>query len=70
MSGFIEGENRYHSTLFAERIDDYVDEDSAARELRLAGSRIIYYPKKRGEPGAPARRNLNDRNPILPLSSR
>ena len=26
MSGFIEGENRHQSTLFPERIDDYVDE--------------------------------------------
>ena len=28
MSGFIEGENRYQSTLFPERVDDYVEEHS------------------------------------------
>ena len=33
MSGFIEGENRYQSTLFPERVDDYVDEDSVVRVI-------------------------------------
>jgi len=33
MSGFIEGENRYQSTLFPERIDDYVEEDSVVRVI-------------------------------------
>ena len=40
MSGFIEGENRYQSTLFPERIDDYVDEDSAARVIDVFVDRI------------------------------
>ena len=31
MSGFIEGENRQQSTLFPERFDDYVGEDSPVR---------------------------------------
>jgi transposase len=31
MSGFIEGENRDQSTMFPERIDDYVGEDSPVR---------------------------------------
>ena len=31
MSGFIEGENRQQSTLFPERVDDYVAEDSSVR---------------------------------------
>jgi hypothetical protein len=31
MSGFIEGENHYQSTLFPERVDDYVEEDSVVR---------------------------------------
>jgi len=31
MSGFIEGENRQQSTLFPERVDDYVEEDSVVR---------------------------------------
>lgn len=33
MSGFIEGENRYQSTMFPERVDDYVEEDSVARVI-------------------------------------
>jgi transposase len=33
MSGFIEGENRYQSTLFPERVDDYVDENSVVRVI-------------------------------------
>ncbi|MCP4982424.1 MAG: hypothetical protein GY935_18245 [Gammaproteobacteria bacterium] len=33
MSGFIEGENRYQSTLFPERVDDYVEEDSTAVDI-------------------------------------
>jgi transposase len=33
MSGFIEGENRQQSTLFPERIDDYVGEDSLGRVI-------------------------------------
>jgi transposase len=44
MSGFIQGEDRNQSTLFPERLDDYVAEDSAVRvidvfidELDLSG---------------------------------
>ena len=40
MSGFIEGENRYQSTLFPERIDDYVDEDSIARVIDVFIDRL------------------------------
>ena len=40
MSGFIEGENRYHTTLFPERVDDYVDEDSAARVIDVFVDRL------------------------------
>lgn len=40
MSGFIEGENRYQSTLFPERIDDYVEEDSAARVIDVFVDRL------------------------------
>ena len=29
MSGFIKGEDRYQATLFPERLDDYIAEDSA-----------------------------------------
>jgi hypothetical protein len=28
MSGFIQGEDRFQATLFPERLDDYVAEDS------------------------------------------
>ena len=31
MSGFIEGENRQQSTLFPERVDDYIGEESPVR---------------------------------------
>jgi hypothetical protein len=31
MSGFIQGEDRSQATLFPERLDDYVAEDSAVR---------------------------------------
>jgi hypothetical protein len=34
MSGFIEGEDRNQATLFPERLDDYIAEDSAVREIR------------------------------------
>ena len=43
MSGFIEGENRYQSTLFPERIDDYVEEDSAAL-VCVGSTRRLDYP--------------------------
>lgn len=33
MSGFIEGENRHQSTLFPERLDDYVAEDNSVRVI-------------------------------------
>ena len=33
MSGFIEGENRYQVTLFPERLDDFIGEDSAVRVI-------------------------------------
>ncbi len=40
MSGFFVGENRYQSTLFPERIDDYVGEDSAARVIDVFIDRL------------------------------
>jgi len=58
MSGFIEGENRYQATLFPERIDDYVEEDSGARvidvfidRLRLSGLGFKTEPADTGRPG-------------------
>jgi len=33
MSGFIEGENRSQATLFPERLDDYIAEDSPVRVI-------------------------------------
>ena len=40
MSGFIKGENRYQSTLFPERVDDYVDEDSVVRVIDVFIDRL------------------------------
>ncbi len=58
MSGFIEGENRYQSTLFPERVDDYIDEDSAVRvidvfidRLDLSGLGFKTEPADTGRPG-------------------
>ena len=36
MSGFIQGEDRFQATLFPERLDDYVAEDSAGRRQDIA----------------------------------
>jgi transposase len=33
MSGFIKGEDRHQATLFPERLDDYIAEDSAVRVI-------------------------------------
>ena len=33
MGGFIEGEDRHQATLFPERFDDYIAEDSPARVI-------------------------------------
>jgi len=33
MSGFIEGENRYQSTMFPERVDEYVAEHNPVRVI-------------------------------------
>jgi transposase len=58
MSGFIEGENRHQSTLFPERVDDYVEEDSVVRVVdvfidRLDISRLGFKvePADTGRPG-------------------
>ncbi len=40
MSGFIEGENRYQSTMFPERLDDYVGEDNAPRVIDVFIDRL------------------------------
>ena len=58
MSGFIEGEDRHQATLFPERIDDYITEDSAVRvidvfvdELDLSGLGFKTVPEATGRPG-------------------
>jgi transposase len=58
MSGFIEGEDRSQATLFPERIDDYITEDSAVRvidvfvdELDLSGLGFKTVPEATGRPG-------------------
>ncbi len=58
MSGFIEGEDRNQATLFPERIDDYITEDSAVRvidvfvdELDLSGLGFKTTAAHTGRPG-------------------
>jgi transposase len=58
MSGFIEGENRFQSTLFPERVDDYVEEDSVVRvidvfidRLDISGLGFNAEPAETGRPG-------------------
>ena len=57
MSGFIEGEDRHQATLFPERLDDYIDEDSAVRvidvfidDLDLSGLGFRMEPNNTGRP--------------------
>ena len=57
MSGFIQGEDRSQATLFPERLDDYVAEDSAVRvidvfidELDLSGLGFRTQPNDTGRP--------------------
>ena len=57
MSGFIQGEDRAQATLFPERLDDYVAEDSAVRvidvfldELDLSGLGFKTQPNDTGRP--------------------
>ena len=57
MSGFIEGEDRHQATLFPERLDDYVAEDSAVRvidvfvdDLDLSGLGFKMEPNDTGRP--------------------
>jgi transposase len=58
MSGFIEGENRYQATMFPERVDDYVEEDSVVRvidvfidRLDISGLGFKTEPADTGRPG-------------------
>jgi transposase len=57
MSGFIEGEDRNQATLFPERLDDYIADDSAVRvidvfldELDLSGLGFKTQPNDTGRP--------------------
>jgi len=58
MSRFIEGETRHQSTLFPERVDDYVEEDSIVRvidvfidRLDISGLGFRAEPAETGRPG-------------------
>ena len=58
MSGFIEGEDRHQATLFPERLDEYVGEDSAVRvidvfidDLDISGLGFQSEAKATGRPG-------------------
>jgi transposase len=57
MSVFIEGEDRHQATLFPERLDDYVAEDSTVRvidvfidDLNLSGPGLEMQPDWTGRP--------------------
>jgi transposase len=57
MSGFIEGESRHQATMFPERLDDYVAEDSAVRvvdvfidDLDISGLGFKTEPNDTGRP--------------------
>ncbi len=57
MSGFIEGKDRHQATLFPERLDDYIAEDSAVRvidvfldDLDLSGLGFKTHPNETGRP--------------------
>jgi len=57
MSGFIEGEDRHQATLFPERLDDYIAEDSSVRvidvfldDLDLSGLGFKTHPNTTGRP--------------------
>jgi transposase len=57
MSGFIEGESRHQATMFPERLDDYVAEDSAVRvidvfidDLDISGLGFRTEPNDTGRP--------------------
>jgi len=47
MSGFIQGEDRSQATLFPERLDDYVAEDSAVRVSTEMSLHVLAYNLKR-----------------------
>ena len=58
MSGFIEGDDRNQATLFPERLDDYVAEDSPVRvidvfidDLDISGLGFKIEPSDTGRPG-------------------
>jgi transposase len=58
MKRFIEGENRYQSSLFPECIDDYIEEENAVRvidvfidQLDLSGLGFKQAPAETGRPG-------------------
>ena len=57
MSGFIQGDDRHQATLFPERLDDYIAEDSSVRvidvfvdDLDLSGLGFKTHSEKTGRP--------------------
>jgi transposase len=61
MSGFIEGENRFQSTLFPERVDDYVEEDRVVRVIDVFIDRLdisgLGFKTQAAETGRPGYRH-------------
>ncbi len=67
MSGFIEGEDRNQATLFPERLDDYVAEDSPVRvidvfidDLDISGLGFKTEANDTGRPGYQPKRDVED----------
>ena len=70
MTGFIEGESRAQATLFPERLDDYIAEESPVRvidvfvdELGLASLRFKMVPEETGRPSCHVTEDLYLRLP-------
>ena len=60
MSGFVEGEDRTQATLFPERIDDYITEDSPVRVVHMFIDDLdISGPGFRTEPNATGRQSYH-----------
>ena len=70
MSGFIEGENRHQATLFPERLDDYVHEESPVRvidvfidDLDISGLGFKTEPAETGRPAYHRKRAVSTVSP-------
>ena len=60
MKRFIEGENRYQSTLFPESLEDYIAEDNA---IRVVDAFVRRCPTRQRQPMAARHDRLAERSP-------